>query len=76
VLTSRDPTGGDGFSIYAGIVTGNGNSPGYTYQTESSNDASHKNVVSRPNGNDGDFSFTSNLHLMVLFYEDNEMIAY
>jgi hypothetical protein len=27
--------------------------------------------VSNPNGNDGDFTFTTNLHLRDLSYEDN-----
>jgi hypothetical protein len=71
VLNSRYPIGGHGFSIYAGILTGKGNSTGHTYQAEGSNDASYKNVVSHPNGNDGDFTFTSNLHLRDLVYEDN-----
>jgi hypothetical protein len=71
VLTSRYPTGDHGFSIYAGILTGKGNSTGHTYQAEGSNEASYKNVVSHPNGNDGDFTFTSNLHLRDLSYDDN-----
>jgi hypothetical protein len=71
VLTSRYPIAGHGFSIYAGILTGKGNSTGHTYQAEGSNDASYKNLVSHPNGNDGDFTFTSNLHLRDLSYEDN-----
>ena len=71
VLNSRYPIGDHGFSIYAGILTGKGNSTGHTYQAEGSNDASYKNVVSHPNGNDGDFTFTSNLHLRDLFYADN-----
>lgn len=70
VLTCRSPTGGHGFSIYAGILTGKGNSTGHTYQAEGSNDASYNNVVSHPNGNDGDFTFTSNLHLRDLSYQD------
>jgi hypothetical protein len=71
VLTSRYLTGDHGFSIYAGILTGKGNSTGHTYQAEGSNEASYKNVVSHPNGSDGDFTFTSNLHLRDLSYEDN-----
>ena len=71
MLTSRYPTGDHGFSIYAGILTGKGNSTGHTYQAEGSNEASYKNLVSHSNGSDGDFTFTSNLHLRDLSYEDN-----
>jgi hypothetical protein len=73
VLTARYPINGleHGFSIYAGILTGKGNSTGHTYQAEGSNDASYKNVVARPTGNDGDFTFTSNLYLKDLSYDDN-----
>jgi hypothetical protein len=74
VLTSHYPTGVHGFSIYAGILTGKGNSTGHTYQAEGSNEASYKNVVSYSNGNDGDFTFTSNFHLRDLSYEDNGVI--
>jgi hypothetical protein len=73
VLTTRYPKDGleHGFSIYAGILTGKGNSTGHTYQAEGSNDASYKNVVCHPNGNDGDFTFTSDLHLRDLSYGDD-----
>jgi hypothetical protein len=71
VLTSRYLTGDHGFSIYAGILTGKANSTGHTYQAEGSNEASYKNVVSHPDGSDGDFTFTSNLHQRDMSYEDN-----
>jgi hypothetical protein len=74
VLTSRYPTGDHGFLVYAGILTGKGNSTGHTYQAEGSNDASYKNVVSHPYGNAGDFTFTSNLHLRDFSHEDNGVI--
>ena len=74
VLASRYPTGDHGFLVYAGILAGKGNSTGHTYQAEGSNDASYKNVVSHPNGNAGDFTFTSNLHLRDLSHEDNGVI--
>jgi hypothetical protein len=72
VLTSRYSTGGleHGFSIYAGIFIGKGDSTGHTYQAEGSNDASYKNVVLHSNGRNGAFTFTSNLHLRDLFYND------
>jgi hypothetical protein len=71
VLTSRYRTGDHGFLIYAGVLTGKGNSTGHTYHAEGSNEASYKNVVSHPNGNTGDFTFTTSLHLRDLSYEDN-----
>lgn len=73
VLTSRYSIDGleHGFSIYAGIFTGKGDSTGHTYQAEGSNDASYKNVVLHSNGRDGAFTFTSNLHLRDLFYNDD-----
>ena len=73
VLTSRYSIDGleHGFSVYAGLFTGKGDSTGHTYQAEGSNDASYKNVVFHSNGRDGEFTFTSNLHLRDLSYEDN-----
>jgi hypothetical protein len=76
VLTSRYLIGGleYGFSIYAGIFTGKGDSTGHTYQAEGSNEATYKNVVLHPNGRTGAFTFTSNLHLRDLSYADNGII--
>ena len=74
VLTSRYPDNGleHGFSGYAGTLTGKGTTTGHPYRAEGSNDASYKNVVFHQNGGgDGDFTFTSNLYLRDLFYEDN-----
>jgi hypothetical protein len=73
VLTSRYPIDGleHGFSIYAGILTGKGNSTGHTYQAEGSNDASYKNVALPQNGGGGTFTFTNNLHLRDLSKTDD-----